>query len=131
MTSVLRAASTMSVTELRPLIFRIRSIWTNRRWTRRKLPLVIRTITATAWASVKIGLVEPEFAPAARKDERQLLVAQGSVLVRKPDPAVELQATSHALSMPGIPIRIGPIHDGRTGRAHTRMLRLRGAPPRR
>ena len=49
MTRVARAAwSTSSVMALRLLIFRMRSIWTKRRWSRRKLPPVMRAIEAIA-----------------------------------------------------------------------------------
>jgi hypothetical protein len=54
MTSDSRAVSTTSlVIVLRLLISMMRWIWANRRWTRRKLPLVMRATAASASASVK------------------------------------------------------------------------------
>jgi len=104
MTRVLRAVSTTSlVMTVRSLIRRTRSIWTNRRWTRRKLPRVMRADCGDGLGVGEVGEVqgEPELAPVAAQDERELVVAKRSVLVGEADTAVALRVSGQALVDPG------------------------------
>jgi hypothetical protein len=99
MTRDSRAVSTTSrVTVLRWLISRIRVICAKRRWTSRKLPLVMR---ATAGDGFDVGEVlrgegEPELFPVVGEDESELVEAEGAVLVGEADAAVELRVAREA-----------------------------------
>ena len=76
---------------------RTRWIWAISRPVRRKLPLVMRVIAATASPVVKSAVSsEAEFGPVAGQDERQFVGGQRPVVVDEPDPAVELGVAGEA-----------------------------------
>ena len=100
MTRVARAAwTTSSVMALRPLIFRMRPIWMSRRWSRRKLPPVMRAMEAMAWAQVEVGVVELEAepAPVAGEHEAELVAGERAVVMGEAHAAVELGVAGEAL----------------------------------
>lgn len=131
MTRVSRAASTTSAV----IVWRwlIRLIWANERCRRRKLPLVVREIAATASGVGEVLERELEAAalPVVVEDEMQLVAAQRPVLMREPDAAVELG------SVPGVsPSRAcrsapGPAAGGQRSRAAAPGWRSLAGWPRR
>ena len=101
MTRHARAASTISwVIVCNSLTLRIRPIWVNRRWSRRKLPRGDADHGRDRFLIGKIlGRLEHqvEFRPVMGEDELHFLLAQGTKGMRKADTRIELRIAGQAL----------------------------------
>src|SRR5882724_9983814 len=99
-----RAASTTSlVTTSIRLTSRMRVIWANSLWMRRKLPPVVRTTAATASGSLNSpdGTWSPSSRQWVRHDRGDLVRRERPELVGESDSAVELRVAGQTPLHPG------------------------------